>query len=180
MGGSAASHAAGESAATATCLTTRCPCPRRAPLPPLSLPAAAKEAGSRGVIAASAGNHALALAYHGQDLGVPVTVVMPRIAPITKIQNCRELNANVLIHGSHIGEARERAMELAKEHGEWWSHHHDDDAAPWSSPSGAVVVVLIRALLVAAPTAFPALLVRVPARACLLLLACRLHVHQRV
>jgi hypothetical protein len=43
----------------------------------------------RGVIAASAGNHALALAYHGQQLGVPVTVVMPTVAPLAKVDKCR-------------------------------------------------------------------------------------------
>jgi threonine dehydratase len=75
------------------------------------------EAKQRGVIAASAGNHALALAYHGMDLNVPVTVVMPTIAPITKVTNCRELGANVKIFGSHIGEAKEFAMKLAREQG---------------------------------------------------------------
>ena len=43
----------------------------------------------KGVIAASAGNHALALAYHGKDLGVPVTVVMPTVAPLAKVDKCR-------------------------------------------------------------------------------------------
>src|SRR5256885_11401788 len=43
----------------------------------------------RGVIAASAGNHALGLAYHGQELGIPVTVVMPKSAPLVKERNCR-------------------------------------------------------------------------------------------
>lgn len=43
----------------------------------------------RGVIAASAGNHALALAYHGKELGVPVTVVMPSVAPMAKVDKCR-------------------------------------------------------------------------------------------
>lgn len=43
----------------------------------------------KGVIAASAGNHALALAYHGQLLGVPVTVVMPTVAPLAKVDKCR-------------------------------------------------------------------------------------------
>jgi Pyridoxal-phosphate dependent enzyme len=43
----------------------------------------------RGVIAASAGNHALALAYHGQQLGIPVTVVMPTTAPLAKVDKCR-------------------------------------------------------------------------------------------
>ena len=42
-----------------------------------------------GVIAASAGNHALALAYHGKDLGVPVTVVMPTVAPLAKVDKCK-------------------------------------------------------------------------------------------
>jgi hypothetical protein len=43
----------------------------------------------KGVIAASAGNHALALAYHGGALGIPVTVVMPTLAPMSKVDKCR-------------------------------------------------------------------------------------------
>jgi Pyridoxal-phosphate dependent enzyme len=49
----------------------------------------------RGVIAASAGNHALAIAYHGQQLGIPVTVVMPTTAPLAKVDKCR-VRASVL------------------------------------------------------------------------------------
>jgi threonine dehydratase len=45
----------------------------------------------RGVIAASAGNHALGLAYHGQLLGIRVTVVMPRFAPLVKVSTCRKV-----------------------------------------------------------------------------------------
>src|SRR5512134_1791786 len=56
----------------------------------------------RGVIAASAGNHALGLAYHAQLLGIPVTVVMPRFAPIMKAGNCRRLGASVVLHGADI------------------------------------------------------------------------------
>jgi hypothetical protein len=50
-----------------------------------------REQGSslKGVIAASAGNHALALAYHGKELGIPVTVVMPIVAPLAKVDKCR-------------------------------------------------------------------------------------------
>jgi len=66
----------------------------------------------RGVVAASAGNHALALAYHGGRLGIPVTCVMPRHAPLTKVETCKSLGANVVIHGEHIAEARERALEI--------------------------------------------------------------------
>lgn len=72
---------------------------------------------ARGVIAASAGNHALALAYHGKRLGIPVTVVMPVHAPLVKQRRCRELGARVLNHGDNIAEARQRADELvAAEH----------------------------------------------------------------
>jgi threonine dehydratase len=80
----------------------------------------------RGVIAASAGNHALALAYHGQRLGIPVTVVMPTIAPITKIQNCKDLGANVIIHGEHIGVAREHGIAIAASEGLSYVHGFDD------------------------------------------------------
>src|SRR5437764_9357066 len=46
-----------------------------------------------GVVAASAGNHALGLGYHGKLLGIPVTVVMPKWAPLVKVENCRHLGA---------------------------------------------------------------------------------------
>ena len=68
-----------------------------------------------GVIAASAGNHALGLSYHGQLLGIPVTVVMPRFAPLMKVVNCRRLGATVVLHGSDLAEARQRADEIADE-----------------------------------------------------------------
>jgi len=67
----------------------------------------------RGVIAASAGNHALGLAYHAQLLKIPVTVVMPRFAPLTKVSNCRRLGATVVLHGADLGEARLRADAIA-------------------------------------------------------------------
>lgn len=51
-----------------------------------------------GVIAASAGNHALALAYHGKELGVPVTVVMPVVAPLAKVDKCR-VRSKTAFHG---------------------------------------------------------------------------------
>eukprot|EP00578_Thalassiosira_sp_NH16_P013220 CAMPEP_0181125198 /NCGR_PEP_ID=MMETSP1071-20121207/26907_1 /TAXON_ID=35127 /ORGANISM="Thalassiosira sp., Strain NH16" /LENGTH=534 /DNA_ID=CAMNT_0023210595 /DNA_START=56 /DNA_END=1660 /DNA_ORIENTATION=+ len=67
---------------------------------------------SGGVIAASAGNHALALAYHGKDLGVPVTVVMPTVAPLAKVDRCRKFGAKIIIEGAHIGESKEYAEKL--------------------------------------------------------------------
>ncbi len=68
-----------------------------------------------GVIAASAGNHALGLAYHGQLLGVPVTVVMPKWAPIVKVANTRSFGANVIQHGESFDEARRYAIALGEE-----------------------------------------------------------------
>merc|ERR1711988_405728 len=69
----------------------------------------------KGVIAASAGNHALALAFHGGQLNIPVTVCMPVVAPIMKVENCKKFGAHVIIHGADIGEARERALQIGKE-----------------------------------------------------------------
>lgn len=82
----------------------------------------------RGVIAASAGNHALALAYHGKLLGVPVTVVMPRFAPLIKQVNCRRFGATVELHGNSFGEAKGRADELREKHGLTYIHGYDDPA----------------------------------------------------
>jgi threonine dehydratase len=68
----------------------------------------------RGVIAASAGNHALGLAYHGQLLGLAVTVVMPQFSPLIKVTTCRRLGANVVLHGESLLESRLHALQLAK------------------------------------------------------------------
>jgi threonine dehydratase len=57
----------------------------------------------RGVIAASAGNHAQALAYQGKLLGIPATVVMPWYAPLIKVTNCQNLGANVVCALSRRG-----------------------------------------------------------------------------
>ena len=69
----------------------------------LQLSAAQRE---RGVIAASAGNHAQGVAYHGALLGIPVTVVMPKFAPLIKVTNCRQLGATIVLHGADLSEAR--------------------------------------------------------------------------
>eukprot|EP00096_Caligus_rogercresseyi_P012297 TRINITY_DN5100_c0_g1_i1.p1 TRINITY_DN5100_c0_g1~~TRINITY_DN5100_c0_g1_i1.p1 ORF type:complete len:493 (+),score=109.45 TRINITY_DN5100_c0_g1_i1:165-1481(+) len=71
----------------------------------------------QGVIAASAGNHALALAYHGGELKIPITVVMPQVAPIMKVENCKKFGANVIAYGQNIGEARMEALKISKEKG---------------------------------------------------------------
>ena len=80
----------------------------------------------RGVIAASAGNHAQALAYQGHLLGVPATVVMPKFAPLIKITNCQKLGANVVLHGQDFAEAKARADEIASEQSLAYIHGYDD------------------------------------------------------
>lgn len=91
----------------------------------LSLPAEQKR---KGVIAASAGNHALGVAYHAQLLSIPATVVMPRFAPLTKVVNCRRFGATVVMHGANIAEARVRADEIATERGLTYINGFDDPA----------------------------------------------------
>ncbi|CAD5221563.1 unnamed protein product [Bursaphelenchus okinawaensis] len=66
-----------------------------------------------GVWAASAGNHALALCYHGGQLNVPINVVMPRYAPLAKIDFCSKLGANIMVQGKDISVSREIALEKA-------------------------------------------------------------------
>ena len=82
----------------------------------------------RGVIAASAGNHAQALAYQGKLLGIPATAVMPKFAPLIKVNNCEELGANVVLHGKDFAEAKARAHEIAKEKGLAYIDGYDDPA----------------------------------------------------
>jgi threonine dehydratase len=80
----------------------------------------------RGVIAASAGNHALALAYHGKELGIPVTVVMPTVAPMAKVDKCRKFGARIIIEGQHIGEAKAYAETLVASEGLNYVNGYDD------------------------------------------------------
>ena len=80
----------------------------------------------KGVIAASAGNHALALAFHGRSLGIPVTVVMPLIAPLVKQERCKQFGATVVLSGANIGEAKLEADRLALENDFTYIHGFDD------------------------------------------------------
>ena len=81
---------------------------------------------SRGVIAASAGNHAQGLAYHGARLGVPVTIVMPKGTPFVKVEHTRQHGANVVIFGDTYDEAAAHAQLLREERGLTFVHPFDD------------------------------------------------------
>ena len=85
------------------------------------------EARRRGVIAASAGNHAQGIAYHGALLGIPVTVVMPRFAALVKVTNCRRFGADVVLHGADLSEARSEAEAIAERDGLTFIHPFDNE-----------------------------------------------------
>ena len=80
----------------------------------------------RGVIAASAGNHAQGVAYHGARLGIPVTIVMPVPTPIVKVMQTEGHGAEVVLHGETFDEANAYALELAEERGLTFVHPFDD------------------------------------------------------
>lgn len=81
----------------------------------------------RGVIAASAGNHAQGVAYHAKRLGIPAVIVMPRYTPSVKVERTREFGAEVLLAGDGFDEAKAHAMELAPSLGLEFVHPYDDD-----------------------------------------------------
>src|SRR3954470_12818319 len=81
---------------------------------------------AKGVIAASAGNHAQGLAYHGARLGVPVTIVMPKTTPFVKVQHTRDFGANVVIEGETYDDASAHAHKLQVEQDLTFVHPFDD------------------------------------------------------
>ena len=81
---------------------------------------------SRGVIAASAGNHAQAVAYHAKRLGIPATIVMPEATPTVKVTQTAGHGANVVLYGKFVDDAFARARELALENGYVFVHAFDD------------------------------------------------------
>ena len=80
----------------------------------------------RGVVTASAGNHALAVAFHAQRLGIPATVVMPRHAPLVKVTSARRFGASVVLHGEDFDEAYAEALRLEGERKSVLVHPFDD------------------------------------------------------
>ncbi len=79
----------------------------------------------RGVIAASAGNHAQGLSYHGRRLGVPVTIVMPKTTPTVKIMQTESVGGHVVLEGETFDEAYAHARKLERELGLTFVHPFD-------------------------------------------------------
>jgi threonine dehydratase len=81
---------------------------------------------ARGVIAASAGNHAQGLSYHGTRLGIPVTIVMPRPTPTVKVMQTESVGGKVVLHGETFDDAYAHARQLEGELGLTFVHPFDD------------------------------------------------------
>lgn len=80
----------------------------------------------RGIIAASAGNHAQGVAISAQKLGIQSTIVMPRTTPQIKVDAVRRFGSKVILHGSWFDESCQKAQEIAAENGYVMIHPYDD------------------------------------------------------
>jgi threonine dehydratase len=85
-----------------------------------------EEERARGVVAASAGNHAQGLAMAAQRMGVKATIVMPRTTPQIKVEAVRNRGAKVVLHGDAFDEASRHAQKLVEEKGMIYVHPFDD------------------------------------------------------
>jgi threonine dehydratase len=98
---------------------------------------------ARGVIAASAGNHAQAVAYHGRRLGIPVTIVMPTSTPLMKVAQTEEHGARVVLHGDRFDDAYARAREIEAAEGLVFVHPFDDPAIV--AGTGTIAIEMLEA-----------------------------------
>jgi len=86
------------------------------------------EARAKGLITASAGNHAQGVAYAAKCYGCKAVIVMPTTTPLIKVNRTKALGAEVILHGDVYDEACGHALQLAKEHGYTFIHPFDDPA----------------------------------------------------
>jgi len=107
--------------------------------------AALVEAGTpmRGVIAASAGNHAQGVAHHAQRLGLRAVIVMPVQTPAVKVERTRGFGAEVVLHGESFDEANQHALGLAAERGLTFVHPFDDPLV--IAGQGTIALEMLRA-----------------------------------
>jgi len=81
---------------------------------------------ARGVITMSAGNHAQAVAYHAERLGIPATIVMPVTTPFVKVAATRSYGADVVLYGETVAEAQSRCEQIQAQRGLLLVHPYDD------------------------------------------------------
>jgi threonine dehydratase len=82
----------------------------------------------QGVICSSAGNHAQGVAFAAQRMGISATIVMPLATPLVKVATCKELGAEIILHGANYDEAYQHAQELQAQRGLTFVHPYDDPA----------------------------------------------------
>ena len=80
----------------------------------------------RGVIAMSAGNHAQGVAWHASRLGIPATIVMPRLTPFVKVEQTAQFGAKVVLEGDSVEDASVFARKIAAERDLTFVHPYDD------------------------------------------------------
>ncbi len=102
------------------------------------------EALKRGVIAASAGNHAQGLSYHGTRLGAPVTIVMPKTTPTVKVMQTEAVGGKVVLEGEKFDDAYKHARLLEKELGLTFVHPFDDPKV--AAGQGTVALEMLEAV----------------------------------
>ena len=99
---------------------------------------------SKGLITASAGNHAQGVAYAAKQYGVKAVICMPTSTPLIKVNRTKALGAEVVLYGDVYDEAYQKALELAKEHGYTLVHPFDDlDVA---TGQGTIAMEIIKEL----------------------------------
>ncbi len=81
----------------------------------------------KGVVAASAGNHAQGVAYSAREFGIKATIIMPEATPLLKVTGTKDLGAEVILHGDNYDEAYSFAMDYAKKNGLTFIHPFEDE-----------------------------------------------------
>jgi threonine dehydratase len=97
----------------------------------------------KGVIAASAGNHAQGVAHHAQRLGLRAVIVMPVATPMVKVERTRGFGAEVVLHGDTFDQARDHALLLAERDGLTFIHPFDDELV--IAGQGTIAIEMLRA-----------------------------------
>lgn len=99
---------------------------------------------AKGLITASAGNHAQGVAYAAKCYGVKAVIVMPTTTPLIKVNRTKSYGAEVVLHGDVYDEACEHAYELAKENGYTFIHPFDDPAV--ATGQGTIAMEIFKEL----------------------------------
>ena len=97
----------------------------------------------KGVIAASAGNHAQGVAHHAQRLQLRAVIVMPLVTPMVKVERTRGFGAEVVLHGETFDQARDHALMLASAQGLTFIHPFDDELV--MAGQGTIGIEMLRA-----------------------------------